>query len=208
MKLLYGTSNQSKIDTMREHIAPLGIEILSLNDISAPDIEIDESGTHPLENARIKALAYYNALKTPVFSCDSGLYFGQLSLDDPRQPGVHVRRINGRRLNDEEMTAHYSALAKEFGGSITARYINSICLVLDNGVIHEHAGQDIASEPFKIVAKPHHKRSPGFPIDCLSVHIESGMYYYDIPNYMEKYFGIADGFAAFFSQKIFGRCAG
>jgi len=198
MKLLYGTTNKSKIITMKTHVAPLGIEILSLDDVSAPEIDIDESGSHPLENARIKALAYYEALKIPVFSCDSGLYID--GLEDSRQPGVHVRRINGRRLTDEEMTAHYSALATEFGGSVIARYQHSICLVLSEGVIHEHAGEDIASEPFKIVSTPHPKRSEGFPIDCLSVQISSGKYYNDIENYNEKYFGIDDGFTAFFKR--------
>jgi len=198
MKLLYGTSNKSKIKTMKEHVASLGIEILCLCDVDAPDIDIDESGTTPLENARIKAIAYYEALKIPVFSCDSGLYID--GLEDARQPGVHVRRINGRRLNDSEMIAYYSALAREFGGSLTARYQNSICLVLGEGLIYEHAGEDIASERFMIVEKPHPKRSDGFPIDSLSVNIESGMYYYDIANYKKKYFGIADGFAAFFER--------
>ena len=196
MKLVYGTSNASKIQVMKEHVAPLGIEILSLTDAAAPDLDIDESGTHPLENARIKALAYYNALKVPVFSCDSGLYID--GLEDSRQPGVHVRRINGRRLNDAEMIAYYSALSREFDGRLIARYQHSICLVLEDGVIHEHAGKDIASEPFIIAPTPHPKRSEGFPIDSLSVHIDSGMYYYDIENYKEKYFGIADGFTAFF----------
>ena len=203
MKLLYGTSNKSKIRTMREHVSALGIEILSLDDVSAPDIEIDESGKIPLENARIKALAYYKALKVPVFSCDSGMHI--YGLDDARQPDVHVRRINGRRLNDDEMIAHYAAIAKEFGGSVTARYVNSICLVLGDDQIHEHAGEDIASERFMIVDKPHHKRHEGFPIDSLSVHIASGKYYYDDENfavYKQKFFGIADGFAAFFKRAL------
>jgi len=200
MKLLYGTSNKSKITTMQEHVAPLGIEILSLEDVNAPEIDIDESGSNPLENARIKALAYYNALGMPIFSCDSGMYID--GLDDNRQPGVHVRRIGGRRLNDDEMIAYYSALAKEFGGSIEARYINAICLVMDENIIHEYAGEDIASEYFNIVSQPHPNRSEGFPIDSLSVHIASGMYYYDIANYKEKYFGIADGFSAFFRRAL------
>ncbi|MCL2405953.1 MAG: hypothetical protein FWC92_10465 [Defluviitaleaceae bacterium] len=203
MKLLYGTSNKSKIQSMKEYVAPLGIEILSLSDVSAQELEINESGTHPLENARIKALAYYKALKIPVFSCDSGMYIH--GLEDARQPGVHVRRINGRRLHDDEMIAHYAALAKEFGGSVTARYINAICLVLDEGVTHEYAGDDIASQQFMIVDKPHPMRSEGFPIDSLSVDISSGMYYYDDINNTkdrQQFFGVADGFAAFFRRVL------
>ena len=203
MKLLYGTTNQSKIRTMKEHIAHLGIEILSLEDICDINTQlpvIDESGNNPLENAKIKAIAYYKALNIPVFSCDSGLYID--GLDESRQPGVHVRRIQGRRLNDDEMIAHYSALADEFGGRVTARYRNAICLVMDETKIYKHDGDDIASERFIITSKPHHKRSEGFPIDSLSVRAACGMYYYDIENYQEKYLGMADGFAAFFSRVL------
>ena len=202
MKLVYGTTNQSKLQTMKEHIAPLGIEIIGLNHISTPLPDIDETGNSPLQNARIKARAYYKALKTPVFSCDSGLYID--GLEDQRQPGVYVRRIQGKRLTDAEMITHYASLAKEFGGQVTARYRNAICLVLDDNNIHEHAGDDIASEKFLITTTPHPKRSEGFPIDSLSVHIPSGKYYYDIDNYQEKYFGIAVGFKMFFKRALWG----
>ena len=200
MNLLYGTGNKSKLRTMRDHLAPLGIELTGLDSIAAPLPEIDESGTHPLENARIKALAYYAALKTPVFSCDSGMFIDELP--PARQPGVHVRRINGRRLTDDEMIAHYSALAQEFGGHVTAQYRNSICLVLSETEIYEHDGDDIASEKFFITAKPHPIRNEGFPIDSLAVHIASNMYYFDMENYREKYFGISGGFQAFFRRAL------
>ena len=198
MKLLYGTGNKSKLRTMRDHVAPLGIELTGLDSITMPLPEIDESGTNPLENARIKAMAYYATLKTPVFSCDSGMYIN--GLPPARQPGVHVRRVNGCRLTDDEMIAHYSAIAAEFGGYVTAQYRNAICLVLSETEIYEHDGDDIASEKFLIAAKPHRKRSEGFPIDSLSVHIDSGRYYYDLGNYREKYFGVAGGFEAFFRR--------
>ena len=74
MKLIYGTTNKAKIEFMKKCIEPLGIEILSLNDVNAPKLDIDESGNTPVENAKIKALAYYRALRLPLFSCDSGLF--------------------------------------------------------------------------------------------------------------------------------------
>ena len=153
MKLIYGTTNKAKIKSMKKHIEPLGIEILSLNDVDAPKLDIDESGNTPLENAKIKALAYHRELHKPVFSCDSGLYID--GLDDARQPSAHVRSVGGRELNDEETIAYFSSLAVEFGGSMTARYQHAICLVLDETRIYEYMGEDIASEKFLIVAKPH-----------------------------------------------------
>ena len=200
MQLLFATGNKSKLEAMQEPASRAGIRLIGLDGITTPLPEIDETGASPLDNARIKALAYYKALKIPLFSCDSGLYID--GLDDTRQPGVYVRRINGRRLNDDEMIAHYSAIAAEFGGSVTARYRNAICLVLGDGSIHEYAGDDIATDRFMIVAAPHPKRSEGFPIDSLSVHIPSGKYYYDIEGRLEEKLGFADGFAAFFRRAL------
>ena len=113
-QLICGTTNKGKIDFMRRRLEPLGIEMLSLADVNAPKLDIDESGNSPLENAKIKALAYYRALKQPVFSADSGLYLD--GVDDARQPGVHVRRVGGRNLTDDEMIEYYSSLAAEMGG--------------------------------------------------------------------------------------------
>jgi len=199
MKLLYGTSNPAKIDFMQKRVESLGIKILNLNDVDAPNIEIEENGNDPLENARIKALAYYEALKIPVFSCDSGLYMD--GLDDARQPGLYIRRVGGKTLTDEEMIAYYSVLADEFGGKLQARYRNAICLVVDESTIYEHMAEDIASEPFWLVSKPHEKRSEGAPLDSLSVCMESGKYYYDLETKESKYTEL-DGFSAFFERTL------
>jgi 8-oxo-dGTP diphosphatase len=199
MRLIYGTTNKAKIDFMKRRVEHLGIEILSLNDVGTPKLHIEENGNSPLDNARIKALAYYDVLKKPVFSCDTGLYID--GLDDKRQPGINVRG-QGDYMSDEEALRYYSALAAELGGSMTARYQNAIVLVLDEKTVYEHMGEDIASEPFLMVSKPHKNGvvAKGFPLDCLSVHIESGKYYYDIDGYIDKYLNVHDGFAAFFQS--------
>ena len=137
MKLIYGTTNKAKMEFMKKCIEPLGIEILSLNDVNAPKIDIEEIGNTPIENAKIKALAYYQKLQLPLFSCDSGLYID--GLEARRQPGAHVRNVGGRELNDEEAISYFSALATEFGGSMTARYQHAICLVLDEERITEES---------------------------------------------------------------------
>ncbi len=51
----------------------MGIEVLGLRDLGGPIPQVEEDGQTPLENARQKALAYYQAFQIPVFSCDSGL---------------------------------------------------------------------------------------------------------------------------------------
>ena len=176
LKLIYGTGNPAKLQSMRECLAPLSIEVVGLKELGVCIPEVEESGSTPLENARIKALAYYNVLKQPVFACDTGLYIDGLT--DGEQPGVHVRTVNRKRMSDSEMTAYYAAIATKLGGKAVARYKNAICLVMSENEIYEHFGDDISGDVFHLVDKPHPKRVEGFPLDPISVHIESGEYYY------------------------------
>ena len=94
MKILYGTTNQAKLDSMKRLAEPLEIEIIGLKELGKPLPHVEETGNNPLENARIKAKAYYEAFSMPVFSCDSGLYFDELP--EELQPGTHIRRVHGR----------------------------------------------------------------------------------------------------------------
>lgn len=202
MKLLYGTCNPAKLQHMREMLDGLGIEIIGLNDVDIHIDQIDESGNNLIENAKIKALAYYKAVKMPVFSCDSGLYID--GLDCKNQPGVHIRRVNGKVLNDKEMIEYYTSLALKLGGKAKAKYKNAICLVLDEENIFEYDGDDISSSYFYITSKPHPKRNTGFPLDSISVDIETGQYYMDMDsnsNHKNEN-QMAKGFRNFFLRTI------
>ena len=178
IKILYGTTNKGKLEVMENAIRTLNIEIITLNDIEGELPVINENGKTPLENAEIKARAYYEAFHIPVFSCDSGLYFDELS--DGEQPGIHVRRVNGRELSDEEMTEYYASLARKHGGKLTGRYCNAIYLILDEKSHYSSMDMSIATEPFILVSTPHPKRVEGFPLDSLSKDMKTGEYYYDL----------------------------
>ena len=81
MKLLFGTGNKAKLNVMKIRLKPLGIDLIGLEDLKKEGYtvpSVSETGNAPLENARQKAMAYYQAFKMPVFSCDSGLYFDEV----------------------------------------------------------------------------------------------------------------------------------
>lgn len=204
MELLYGTTNKAKLESMRRITKILGIEIIGLKDILArPEFskiklpEIDESGKNPLENAKIKAMAYYKTFGIPVFSCDSGLYFEEVL--ENQQPGTHVRRVGGKELSDSEMIEYYGKLAASFGGKLTAKYKNAICLVLSENEVFSSMDSSLEIEPFYLVSKPHEKVVSGFPLDALSVEIESGKYFQDLDqNLAVDKKTIEEGFSQFF----------
>ncbi len=203
MKLLYGTSNQAKLSTMKKRLDKLGIKLIGLDDLKSAGKEIPkvaENGITPLENARLKALAYYKAFLIPVFSCDSGLYFD--NVPNEIQPGVYVRNINGKCLSDEEMVAYYTGLAKKYG-NLTAEYRNAICFVVDKDHIYESFEPDLYSEKFIITDKPHSAvRKKGFPLDSISINIRTGKYCYDMTAEDCKKFAVEDGFLKFFERVL------
>lgn len=202
MKLLYGTGNLAKLEAMERRFQKLDIELISLNDLKAKGATIpavSEDGETPLENARQKAVAYYEAFQIPVFSCDSGLYFD--NVPDRIQPGVHVRTVNGRYLSDEQMIEYYSGLVKQYGNLI-ARYKNAICFVMDKDQIYEAMERTMESEKFILTDIPHSKvRKKGFPLDSLSIDMRTNKYFYDLPAEELDQVAVEDGILTFF-QKI------
>ncbi len=203
MKLLFGTGNPAKLSVMKNRLKQLDIELIGLKDLVEKGYripEVPENGNTPLENARQKALAYYEAFKMPVFSCDSGLYFD--NVPDEVQPGVHVRNVKGKYLSDEEMTEYYAGLVRQYGNLI-ARYRNAICFVMDGEHIYESMAPSLESERFILTDKPHSAiRKKGFPLDSISIDIKTNRYYYDLPSEELKQFAAEDGFLAFFQEVI------
>lgn len=201
MKLLYGTGNLAKLSAMRNRLEQLDIELIGLNDMRAEGKivpKVIEDGNTPLENARLKAMAYYEAFQIPVFSCDSGLYFDNVS--DEVQPGVHVRNVNGKCLSDDEMIDYYSGLVKAYG-NLVARYRNAICFVMDNTHIYEAMEPSMESEKFILTDKLHSTiRKEGFPLDSISLDIKTNKYYYDLPEDKLEQVAVEDGFLEFFKN--------
>lgn len=203
MKLLYGTGNRAKLSAMRSRLKQLDIELIGLDDLRAEGKTIPqvvEDGKAPLENARLKATAYYEAFHIPVFSCDSGLYFDNVS--EAIQPGVHVRNVNGKCLTDDEMIDYYSGLVKIYG-NLVARYRNAICFVQDDTHIYEAMEPSMESEKFILTDKPHSiVRKKGFPLDSISLDIKTNKYYYDLPVDRLEQVAVEDGFLDFFKRVL------
>ncbi len=200
IKLLYGTGNPAKLNAMKKRLSGVGITLVGLKDLGCEIPEVVEDGKTPLENARKKAVAYFEAFRIPVFSCDSGLYIDGVLKND--QPGVHVRRVNGKVLSDEQMIVHYSSLAKKYGNP-TARYRNAICFVADEKHIYEAMEPSMGSSAFVLTSKPYPVMKKGFPLDSLSVDIKTGKYYYELTGNELDRLAVEDGFAEFFRKILF-----
>ena len=130
MKVLIATSNKAKMKSYGTPLIKNGIELVSLSDLNI-DIDVDENGIDVVENACIKAKAYYELSNIDTFAIDEGLYFEDV--EDSIQPGTHVRRVNGKRLNDEEMIDYYLDLVNKYGknGVLRGYFKKAVALIIN-----------------------------------------------------------------------------
>lgn len=179
MKVLFATTNQAKVGKYKEALKERGIELITINDLDFK-LDIDENGKNAIENAYIKAKAYYERAKIPTIGMDNCLFIKELP--EEKQPGTHVRRVNGKELTDEEMIEYYTNLVKEYGGKLTAKWVYG--MVICNG--QERKEYSWSKSNFYLVDKPCEKRNPGYPLDSISVMPENNQYWLELTDEQKK----------------------
>lgn len=128
MKVLVASNNKGKLKEFNKILGELGIECISMNDAGI-DIDVEETGTTFLENAKIKAEAIYKITKIPTVSDDSGLCVDALG----GEPGVYSARYAGEHGNDEKNNEKLLANLKNIPPEKrTARFMSVVYLVLDD----------------------------------------------------------------------------
>ena len=175
MKLLFATGNETKAKRFSKGLLEKGIEVITLKDIDI-ELEVEENGKNAIENALIKARAYSKVTDLPVLAMDDNLYLENVPED--KQPGMYVRRVNGKRLTDDEMISHYTTLVKDYGtnGKLTSRWVYGIAII-DNGKEYTYYW---SKEDFYMVDTPSDKINPGYPLNSISVNKKLNKYFTDI----------------------------
>lgn len=173
MKVLFATTNLAKVRKYKEKLKENGIELITINDLDFK-LDIDENGKNAIENAYIKAKTYYDVVKIPTIGMDNCLFIEELQ--EEKQPGTHVRRINGKELKDDEMIEYYTNLVKQYGGKLTAKWVYG--MVICNG--KETKEYTWSKGDFYLVSKPCKERNPGYPLDSISVMPENNKYWLEL----------------------------
>ncbi len=176
MKVLFATGNQSKINRFKDKLLENNIELVSLKDINI-DLDIEENGKTAIENALIKARAYYKETNMPVIGMDDTLYLEGVPED--KQPGLYVRRINGKELNDEEMIEHYTDLVKKYGdnGRLNCKWVYGMAVINAKG---EENTYSWSKGDFYMVDIPSKKINNGYPLNSISKYNNLNKYFSEI----------------------------
>lgn len=173
MKVLLATTNPAKIKRYASKIQEKGIEVITLRDIDLK-LEVEENGKNAIENAYIKAKAYYEATGITTIAIDDNLFIEELPED--KQPGTNVKRVNGKELTDDEMIVYYTNLAKENGGKLTGKYVYGM-VIYDGKESKQYTWE---KDNFYFVEKPSEKRTKGYPLDSISIMPQYNKYFVDL----------------------------
>lgn len=175
-QIIFATTNQSKSKRFSKGLKELGIEVLSLKDIGLK-LDVEEDGITAIENALIKARECYNKTKKPSMGMDDTLYMEGVPED--RQPGLFVRRVNGKSLTDEEALEYYTNLVKEYGkdGRINCKWVYGLAVINDKG---EEATYTWSKDNFYMVSSVSDKINPGYPLNSISKYKKLDKYFTDV----------------------------
>lgn len=97
MKIIAATKNKGKIKEMEEILSPLGMEIVSQQEVGI-EVDVEETGDTFEKNALIKARAVAMVCDYPILADDSGLCVDALS----GAPGVRSARYAGDNATDSD----------------------------------------------------------------------------------------------------------
>lgn len=175
-KVVFATGNQSKVLRFKKGLLERGIELLSLKDLDLK-IDVEENGENAIENALIKARVCYQKIHMPTIGMDDTLYMEGVPLD--KQPGLNVRRVNGKSLNDEEMLEHYTSLVNEYGidGKVNCKWVYGLAVINEKG---EESTYTWYEDNFYMVNVKSDKINPGYPLNSISKYKEIDKYFTDI----------------------------
>lgn len=175
-KVVFATGNQSKVLRFKKGLLERGIELLSLKDLDLK-LDVEENGENAIENALIKARVCYKKIHMPTIGMDDTLYMEGVPLD--KQPGLNVRRVNGKSLNDDEMLEHYTSLVNEYGidGKVNCKWVYGLAVINEKG---EESTYTWYKDNFYMVNVKSDKINPGYPLNSISKYKEIDKYFTDI----------------------------
>ncbi len=173
MKLLYATNNNSKVYNMRRRLENIPIEIITPKELGIK-VNVIEDGKTAVENAIKKAQAYYEETKIPTIAGDSGLFIDGIPSD--KQPGLFVRRVNGKVLSDDEMIEYYTKLIESIGGKTTGYYVTGLALITEHGMFTT----EISEDNFILSSTISNNNHRGNPLDVMTIDPVSKKFYTDM----------------------------
>jgi XTP/dITP diphosphohydrolase len=130
-KIIFATGNQGKMREIREILADMDVEVLSMKETGI-DIDIVEDGSTFEENAAIKARAVCAVAGEIVLADDSGLEIDYLN----KEPGIYSARYMGEdtsyHIKNANLIERLEGVPDE---ARTARFVCAVAAAFPDGTV-------------------------------------------------------------------------
>lgn len=175
-KILFATGNPTKAKRFSNGLANYNIEVLSLKDMNLT-LESEENGKTAIENALIKARECFKKTNMPSMGMDDSLYLE--GVPESEQPGLFVRRVNGKSLDDRKLLEHYINLVKKYGvdGKINCKWVYGLAVINEKG---EEKTYTWEKGDFYMVDIPSSVINPGYPLNSISKYNNLDKYFTEV----------------------------
>lgn len=148
-RVIVASGNQGKIREIREILAPLDLEVVSMKEAGI-EVDVDETGTSFEENALLKARGIAMLTDDLVIADDSGLEIDYLN----KEPGIYSARYLGRDVSydikNQNLLDRLDGVPDE---KRSARFVCAVAAILPNkkelvvrGVMEGRIGYEIRGE--------------------------------------------------------------
>lgn len=140
-KIFLATGNDGKIQRYKKLLKCTGfdIEIYIPKDCGLDDIEVEENGKTLLENARVKARAYFGKVDMPILANDTGFWVeGEGLIDAPKRRALGA--LDEKTATTKEITKHlvefWRGIAQKYNGRVNAAWVEAFVLLCPDGIEH------------------------------------------------------------------------
>lgn len=166
-KIVVASKNPAKVARYGRMLSRYAEEVLGLDDFRITD-KPEETGETAEENAVIKGTFYAKWSRLPVFSEDEALYADFLPED--KQPGVYVRRVEGKDKIDDDQLLNYweEIVAKVPKEKRTGRWRIAYCITSPSGECKTVS----LDHPIIFFSPTSKVRIPGWPMSSLQGPVE------------------------------------
>lgn len=109
------------------------------------------------------------------------IHYNLENVPDEKQPGLFVRRINGKTLNDEEMLEYYTNLVKQYGtnGKLYCKWVYGLAVIDSYG---NESTYTWSKDNFYMVDVIADKINPGYPLNSISKYKVIDKYFTEVTN--------------------------
>jgi inosine/xanthosine triphosphate pyrophosphatase family protein len=139
MKILLATNNLGKVERFKKllEFVDSELEVFTPKELGIEVLDVEETGETLLENAELKAEAYFGKVDMPILSNDTGFFVeGEGMVNAPKREAL--RGSDEHSLTKEEIAekilSFWKGVATKHGGKVDAAWVESFVVLLPSGI--------------------------------------------------------------------------